>query len=54
MKRSSMEERISNYKKLLELRESFGLLDKVVEVSGTYLENFEFVKANIESFYKEI
>lgn len=54
MKQSSMDERMSNYKKLLELLESFGLLDKVVEVSGTYLENFEFVKENIESFYKGI
>ena len=54
MKQSSMNERMGNYKKLLELLESFGLLDKVVEVSGTYLENFELVKTNIESFYKEI
>lgn len=54
MKQSSMDERMSNYKKLLELLESFGLLDNVVGVSGTYLENFELVKENIESFYKEI
>ena len=54
MKQSSMDERMSNYKKLIELLESFGLLDKVVEVSGTYLENFELVKENIESFYKGI
>ena len=32
----------------------FGLLDKVVEIGGTYLENFEFVKATIERYYKGI
>ena len=54
MKKSSIDERMSNYKKLLELLESFGLIDKVVEASGTYLENFELVKENIESFYKGV
>ena len=54
MKQSSMDERMGNYKKLLGLLESFGLLDKVVEVGGTYLENFEFVKVTIESFHKDV
>ena len=52
MKQSSMDERMANYKKLLELLETFGLLDKVIEIGGTYLENFEFVKAVIERYYK--
>ena len=54
MKQSSMDERVSNYKKFVELLETFGLLDKVVEIGGTYLENFEFVKAVIERFYNGI
>ena len=54
MKQSSMDERMKNYKKFVELLETFGLLDKVVEICGTYLENFEFVKAVIERYHKDI
>ena len=54
MKQSSMDERMGNYKKFVKLLETFGLLDKVVEIGGTYLENFEFVKAVIERFHKDI
>ena len=45
---------LKSFEKFVKLLETFGLLDKVVEIGGTYLENFEFVKAVIERYYNGI
>ena len=44
MEQASMEERIKNYNRLVELLKEFGWWDKVEVIRGSYLENFETVK----------
>lgn len=53
MNQSSIDERMKNYKILLNLLEDFGLLDKVIELNGTYMEHFNYVKSYINSLYEK-
>lgn len=50
MEQSSIEERMGNYKILVELLENFGLLRITKELEGTYLEQYQEVKNYICSF----
>lgn len=49
MAQSSMEERMKNYDRLVELLKQFGWWDKVVILNGTFLENFNKVKDYINT-----
>jgi NadR type nicotinamide-nucleotide adenylyltransferase len=49
MVQSSMEERMKNYDRLVELLKQFGWWDKVVILNGTFLENFNKVKDYINT-----
>ena len=51
MNQSSMDERMRNYKILLSLLEEFGLLDKVIELNGSYMDHFNYVKDYITKLY---
>lgn len=53
MNQSSMEERMKNYKILLRLLEDFDLLDKVIELNGSYMDHFNYVKSYINSLYEK-
>ena len=53
MKQASIEERMKNFDKLVNLLKEFGLWDKVEILDGDYFENFERVKAHINSVYGE-
>ena len=52
MEQSSIEERMKNYNILIHYIKDFGLIDKVVELNGTYNEHFNIVKDYINSLYK--
>ena len=52
MGQSSIEERMKNYNILIHYIKDFGLIDKVVELNGTYNEHFNIVKDYINSLYK--
>ena len=49
MEQASMEERIKNYNRLVELLKEFGWWDKVEITDGNFFENFKTVKKYIES-----
>lgn len=49
MAQSSMDERMKNYDRLVELLKQFGWWDKVVILNGTFFENFNSVKTYVES-----
>ena len=49
MEQASMEERIKNYNRLVELLKEFGWWDKVEIIDGNFFENFKSVKNYIES-----
>ena len=49
MEQASMEERIKNYNRLVELLKEFGWWDKVEIIDGNFFENFKTVKKYIES-----
>lgn len=53
MEQSSIEERMKNYHILIKLLEDFDLLHKVVELDGTYLEHFDYVKNYINTLYEK-
>lgn len=53
MEQSSLEERMKNYHILIKLLEDFGLLHKVVELDGTFLEHFDYVKNYINTLYEK-
>ena len=44
--------RMKNYNILIHYIKDFGLIDKVVELNGTYNEHFNIVKDYINSLYK--
>ena len=52
MGQSSIEERMKNYNILIHYIKDFGLIDKVVELNGTYNEHFNIVKDYINGLYK--
>lgn len=52
MEQSSIEERMKNYNILIHYIKDFGLIDKVVELNGTYNEHFNIVKDYINGLYK--
>lgn len=52
MGQSSIEERMKNYHVLKLYLEKFGLLDKVVELNGSYMDHFNAVKDYINSLYE--
>ena len=49
MEQASMEERIKNYNRLVELLKEFGWWDKVEIIDGNFFENFKSVKNYIET-----
>ena len=53
MKQSSIDERIANFNKLVELLKEFGLWEKVEILDGNFLSNFNKVKDYINSLYNE-
>lgn len=53
MEQSSIEERMKNYHILVKLLEDFDLLHKVIELDGTYLEHFDYVKNYINTLYEK-
>ena len=53
MKQSSIDERIANFNKLVELLKEFGLWEKVEILDGNFLSNFNKVKDYINSLYDE-
>lgn len=53
MKQASMDERISNFDKLVRLLKRYGLYDKVTILDKDYLGNFETVKEYINSLYED-
>lgn len=53
MKQSTIDERIANFNKLVELLKQFGLWDKVEILDGDFKSNFETVKNYINKLYDE-
>lgn len=53
MKQSTIDERIANFNKLVELLKQFGLWDKVEILDGDFKSNFETVKGYINKLYDE-
>ena len=53
MKQSTIDERIANFNKLVELLKQFGLWDKVEILDGDFKSNFEKVKDYINKLYDE-
>jgi NadR type nicotinamide-nucleotide adenylyltransferase len=53
MKQSTIDERIANFNKLVELLKQFGLWDKVEILDGDFKSNFEKVKKYINKLYDE-
>lgn len=52
MKQASIDERIANFNKLVQLLKDFNLWDKVEILDGTFLSNFERVKGYVNSLYE--
>ena len=52
MKQASIDERIANFNKLVQLLKDFNLWDKVEILNGTFLSNFERVKGYVNSLYE--
>lgn len=53
MKQSTIDERIANFNRLVELLKQFGLWDKVEILDGNFKSNFEKVKDYINKLYDE-
>ena len=53
MKQSTIDERIANFNRLVELLKQFGLWDKVEILDGDFKSNFEKVKNYINKLYDE-
>jgi NadR type nicotinamide-nucleotide adenylyltransferase len=53
MKQASIDERIANFNRLVELLKNFGLWDKVEILDGDFKSNFEKVKDYINKLYDE-
>lgn len=53
MKQSTIDERIANFNRLVELLKNFGLWDKVEILDGDFKSNFEKVKDYINKLYDE-
>ena len=51
MGQASIEERMKNYRILKNYLKEFGLIDKVVELNGSYMDHFNAVKDYINSLY---
>jgi hypothetical protein len=53
MKQASIDERIANFNRLVELLKNFGLWEKVEILDGDFKSNFEKVKDYINKLYDE-
>ena len=51
MGQASIEERMKNYRILKNYLKEFGLIDKVVELNGSYMDHFNAVKDYINGLY---